>query len=116
MKRCKTDKERLIRKRYSAAKSRAKKQELEFNIELQDLYDVAEAKCPITNFDLGYSLRNQHPQAKPILVRCDCTKGFTKDNMTWVSRIAHLQHKGLIEAHGKRYSQLTSFFGTIFLF
>lgn len=72
------------------AKNRAKKKNLEFNIELADI--IIPEFCPITNLKLETGPGKIH-YASPTLDRIDNSKGYIKGNVAVISNKAN-KHKG----------------------
>ena len=75
---------------YSAAKRRATRRGLEFNIELSDI--VVPTHCPILNLELipnqdgsKHALKNS-----PSLDKIDNTKGYIKGNIQVISNLANI--------------------------
>lgn len=75
-----------IRKMYHAAKSRAKKYNREFTIEIQDLIDIYPItnKCPILDLELKWNCDGVK-DTSPSLDRIDSTIGYTKNNIQIIS-------------------------------
>lgn len=67
---------------YRHARSRAKKKELEFNIELKDIH--IPRRCPILKVPLICSTRYS-----PSIDRVDPTKGYVKGNIAVISTLAN---------------------------
>ena len=73
----------------SAAKSRAKKNGLDFNIEIEDI--VIPETCPIIGIPLQFTDGKQN-EGTPALDRIDNTKGYVKGNVQVISHKAN-RHK-----------------------
>lgn len=115
MKRCKTEKEKFIRRRLSSARGRAKRKGTEFDIDYEYLDSIAVVLHLQTGFKLEYSTElDRKNMGKPTLVRLNCTLGFIKGNMAWVPRIYHLQQIGFIDSSGRRKDDLDDDFGGTF--
>jgi hypothetical protein len=84
----KTKNGRIIRF-FDSAKKRAKAKNLEFNLDLEFLRSIAPDNCPVFGFPLSWdSWGEQNGLAQedsPSLDRIDCKKGYTKDNVIWIS-------------------------------
>lgn len=69
---------------FLAAKSRAKKKNLAFDLELEDI--VIPSHCPVFGIRLvRRSGRDSRDDNSPSLDRIDNTKGYTRDNSVWMS-------------------------------
>jgi len=73
-----------------------KKRDKEFNLTLDDLkqvWDNQNGICPFLGINLilsGYSRIEKNPIYSASIDRIDSTKGYTKDNIQWVSRSMNL--------------------------
>ena len=75
-------------KMHQRAKQRAKKNKLEFSIDVSDI--VIPDKCPILGIDLNInSGRSGAYKNSPSLDRIDNSKGYTKDNIAVISQLAN---------------------------
>lgn len=80
----------------SAARSRSKKYNLEFDIDLEFLLKKCEeqnGKCKLTNIDFTFNLKGVQKNFNPFnpsIDRIDSTKGYTKDNIRIVCVIVNL--------------------------
>lgn len=74
---------------WNTAKQRAKKKNLDFNIEVTDI--VFPEKCPILNIPIitKYGSHGGHDNS-PSIDRIDPTKGYTKDNIQIISLKANM--------------------------
>lgn len=76
-----------VRKRILiAARARAKKKGLEFDIDIEDI--IIPARCPIFNIKLKVA-EGVHKESSPSLDRIDNTKGYVKGNVAIISRKAN---------------------------
>jgi len=95
---CERNPEKII---LLAAKTRAKQKNLEFNLELKDIY-IPEY-CPV----FGIKLENRkdfegHIDTSPSLDRIDNTKGYIKGNVKIISSKANrIKNDGTREEHQK---------------
>lgn len=71
----------------SAARHRAKKLGLEFNLDISDI--VIPQFCPITGLELGTSNQKGGEPNSPTLDRIDNTKGYIKGNISVISKRAN---------------------------
>ena len=69
-----------------SAKSRAKKNDLDFNLTMEDL--VVPQYCPALNIKLKFA-RGKATDESPSIDRIDNNKGYTKDNICIISRRAN---------------------------
>lgn len=85
---CSTKSGRITRY-LSEAKLRAKEKNLDFDLDLDFLRSIAPDKCPVFGFDLGWQNWGSNGGVasydSPSLDRIDSNKGYTKDNVQWVS-------------------------------
>lgn len=68
-------------------KCRAKRKQLDFNLDLEYLNSIKVQYCPILKFELSYEPNPQSKrlQNKATLDRIDNSKGYTKDNVAFIS-------------------------------
>jgi hypothetical protein len=106
------EEERMIRRRVSSCKSRAKKKGIEFNLTPEYLMKLAENHCPITNIPMEFKTKYAwHDKSAPVLVRKDYDLGFIETNMAWVIKEVHLQRLGFLSANKKQRIKLEEMFG-----
>jgi len=80
----------------SAAQTRAKKNNLEFDLDLDFLIELCEnqnGKCKLTNIDFTFNLREGNLHFNPFnpsIDKINHTKGYTKDNIRLVCVIVNL--------------------------
>jgi hypothetical protein len=67
---------------FASAKARAKKNNLEFSIKLEDI--VIPSKCPVLGLELKRSSGGRTP-GSPSIDRIDNLKGYTKSNISIIS-------------------------------
>lgn len=84
------------------AKSRAKKLDIEFDIELSDI--TIPSKCPILGIDIKVKPYLKHGtthwQHSPSLDRVDPNKGYVKGNVAVISHRANqIKNNGTIDEH-----------------
>jgi len=72
--------------KLSAAKGRAKKKNLEFNLTVEYLESIYPENntCPLLNIPLDWYSDTKHPTT-PSMDRIDSSKGYIKGNVQWVS-------------------------------
>lgn len=88
-----------IRKMYHAAKSRAKKYNREFSLDLQDLIDIypVNNKCPILDIELKWNSVGFQDNS-PSLDRIDSSLGYIKNNIHIISiRANRIKNDSTIE-------------------
>lgn len=88
-----------IRKMYHAAKSRAKKYNREFNLEIEDLISVYPVKnrCPILDIELKWNFVGFRDNS-PSLDRIDSSLGYIKNNIQIISvRANRIKNDSTIE-------------------
>jgi hypothetical protein len=85
LKQQRTGKEGYLKTMLRGAKSRAKKNNLEFDIDLQYLQSVATDYCPVDGLPFDWERRLETnkslPLATPSLDRIDSSKGYVKGNV-----------------------------------
>lgn len=92
---------RILRPLMGAAKTRAKRKNLEFNIERSDV--LIPERCPILGVKLHYKRERGGDLFDSIsLDRVDNTRGYVKGNIAIISHRANtIKHNGTIEEHLK---------------
>lgn len=71
----------------SQAKGRAKKHNLEFNLDISDI--VIPEKCPLTGIPINVTIGRKKGWDSPSLDRIDTTKGYIKGNVAVISDLAN---------------------------
>jgi len=74
-----------LKNMLSGAKSRAKKRNIEFDINLRDLEKAFVDTCPILGIQLNWGSHRKRSENSPSIERIDPSKGYIKDNVTIIS-------------------------------
>lgn len=85
---CRYKRRSFTRKLVICAKARSKKKSMDFSIKVEDI--EFPMYCPILNIKLDYSNnKGKCVKNSPSLDRIDNSKGYTKDNVMIISRLAN---------------------------
>jgi hypothetical protein len=76
----------FIQRMFTRAKQRSLKNNLEFNIELNDI--IIPEKCPLLNIKLVFGTKDNY-KFSPSLDRIDSSKGYIKGNIQVISMLAN---------------------------
>lgn len=79
-----------ITRTFYACMARAKKQGVPFTICIQDLYDIfpKDNKCPVLNKEFEWGTKT-HKDLSPSVDRIVPSKGYTKENIRFISYMAN---------------------------
>jgi hypothetical protein len=79
-----------LRRNLDNIKTRAKQKNLDFNLDVEYLFNIPSDNCPIFDFKLSWGeSKNKATFNSPSLDRIDPTKGYIKGNVQWVSHLAN---------------------------
>lgn len=91
-----------VRKMLYAAKSRAKKKQLDFSVTIDDI--VVPDVCPIFNEPFNWLAKGMHCSSSPSLDRIDNSKGYVPGNVRIISHRANKIKSNLT------YSEITQLY------
>jgi hypothetical protein len=80
--------EEMLNKKLKTCKYKAKRLGLDFDLDIDFLESIIEPICVISDLVLDWEAANYRTSNYPTLIRIDLNKGFTKDNMLFVSYLA----------------------------
>lgn len=91
--------------KISAVKCRAKENDLEFDLTVEDM--VWPTHCPVFGVELVYSCGNGYANTPsvPSIDRIDPTKGYTLDNVQVISMLANAMKLNATEAQLKMFAE-----------
>lgn len=84
---------------WSSSRISAKRRNIEFNLTIEDMWEQAtkqNKKCALSNVPLFFFLRTiDKTKGNASLDRIDSSKGYTKDNVQWVTKKINLLKQSL---------------------
>jgi hypothetical protein len=88
----------IIRNRWDAANARSRKHNLEFNITMDDIYNMIvkqDFKCNLTKIDLTFEMGSGRVQTNMSLDKINPNLGYTKDNIQIVCAAVNMMKSNL---------------------
>lgn len=101
----KATKEGHIHRACSSIKSRAKRNNLEFDLTDDFLLSIAPEKCPVFQIDLAWgTTENKVKPNSPSLDRIDPLKGYVEGNVLWMSNKANTMKQNANKEELKQFA------------
>jgi hypothetical protein len=101
MKRRRTDKEKMMLRKLSQIRSRAKREDLDFDLDIEYLMNISRDTCKYSGRKLNYidgKKFNRETEDQATLCRKDYFRGFIRGNVEWIGSYVHYYDRKMTES------------------